>query len=105
MKKRPVPIIRRARLPIAGQLLAVVGEMSGGSRFKALCEDGKTRMVRIGGRFKRRMWVRPNDLIIFKEWTIQSDKKADLVYRFLPAERFWMIRNDKIPEVINIWKK
>ena len=51
------------------------------------------------------MWVRPNDLIIVKEWSIQSDKKADLVYRYLPAERMWMIRNDKIPEVINIWKK
>ena len=106
MKKRPIPPpIRRARLPKAGQLLAVVGEMSGGSRFVALCEDGKTRMIRIGGRFKRRMWVRPNDLIIVKEWIIQSDKKADLVYRYLPAERMWMIRNHKIPEVINVWKK
>ena len=104
-KRTEPPVIRRARLPKHTELLAVVGEMSGGSRFKALCEDGKTRMIRIGGRFKRRMWVRPNDLIIVKEWTIQSDEKADLVYRYLPAERMWMIRNNKIPEVINIWKK
>ena len=50
MKKRPIaPVIRRARLPKRGELLAVVGEMSGGSRFTALCEDGNSRMIRIGG--------------------------------------------------------
>jgi len=97
------PIIRRARLPKSGELLGVVKEMSGGSRMVALCEDGLTRMIRIPGRLKRRMWVRMNDLVIVKPWVVQSDKKADLVYRYLPAQRMWMIRNNKIPEDINIW--
>tara|TARA_R100000963_G_scaffold4656_1_gene3547 strand:- start:106 stop:243 length:138 start_codon:yes stop_codon:yes gene_type:complete len=44
-----------------------------------------------------------NDLIIIEPWVIQSDKKADLKYRYLPAERMWMVRNKKIPEEINIW--
>jgi translation initiation factor 1A len=77
--------------------------MSGGSRLVALCEDGLVRMIRIPGRLKIRMWVRMNDLVIVKPWTVQTDKKADLVYRYLPAQRMWMIRNDKIPEEINIW--
>ena len=95
--------IRKARLPTRNEQFAVVTEMSGGSRMVALCEDGNVRMIRIPGRLKRRMWVRMNDLIIIEPWVIQTDKKADLKYRYLPAERMWMIRNNKIPEEINIW--
>ena len=106
MKKKTKPsgyISKKVKLPSGNQQFAVVMEMSGGSRMKALCEDGKTRMVRIGGKLKRRMWTRINDLILIQPWVIQSDKKADLVYRYLPAQRMWMIRNNKIPEDINIW--
>jgi len=77
--------------------------MSGGSRMVAYCEDGLTRMIRIGGKHKRRMWCRIDDLIIVKPWVVQEDKKADLVYRYLPAQRNWMIRNKKIPKELNIW--
>ena len=97
------PIIRRARLPKKGEQFAVVSEMSGGSRMIAVCEDNNKRMIRIGGKFKRRMWCRERDLILIKPWTIQSDEKADLVYRYLPAERNWLIRNKKLPEELIIW--
>ena len=97
------PIIKRAKTRKQGQLYAVVREMSGGSRMVALCEDGLTRMIRIGGKHKKRMWCRIDDLIIVQPWVVQEDKKADLVYRYLPAQRNWMIRNNKIPEEINIW--
>ena len=104
-KKQKVssPIIKRARLPKKGELYAVITEMTGGSRMLAMCEDDNMRMIRIGGKFKRRMWCRPNDLIIVKPWVVQSEKKADLKYRYLPAERNWLIRNKKIPEELNIW--
>ena len=101
--KQSSPIIRRAKTPKSGQQYAVVREMSGGSRMLAMCEDGNMRMIRIGGKFKRRMWCRVQDLIIIQPWVVQSDKKADLVYRYLPAQRNWMIRNNKIPEELNIW--
>ena len=98
------PIIRRARIPKTGELLGVVKEMSGGSTtWWPYVKMDLTRMIRIPGRLKKRMWVRMNDLVIVKPWVIQSDKKADLVYRYLPAQRMWMIRNNKIPEEINIW--
>ena len=95
--------IRKARLPTRNELFAVVREMSGGSRMLAMCEDGKMRMIRIGGRFKKRMWCRENDLILVKPWVIQSDAKADLVYRYLPTERKWILSRDIIPEELNIW--
>ena len=95
--------IRKARLPTRNEQFAVVVEMSGGSRMTALCEDGQVRMIRIGGRFKKRMWCRQNDLILIKPWVVQSDKKADLVYRYLPTERKWILSRDIIPEELNIW--
>ena len=97
------PIIKRARTPKRGQQYAVVREMSGGSRMRALCEDGYTRMIRIGGKFKKRMWCRMDDLIVIKPWVVQENEKADLVYRYLPAERNWLLRNNKVPEELNIW--
>jgi translation initiation factor 1A len=106
MKKNTKPsenIIKKVKLPYKDEQFAVVIEMSGGSRLKAMCEDGKTRMIRIGGRFKKRMWVRVNDLILIKPWPIQADIKADLVYRYLPTQRNWILNKDIIPEELNIW--
>jgi translation initiation factor 1A len=94
---------RKVKLPVKDEQFAVVSEMSGGSRLKAMCEDGQTRMVRIGGKFKRRMWVRENDLILIKPWTVQTESKADLVHRYLPTERKWILNRDIIPEELNIW--
>ena len=106
MKKNTKPsgnIIRRARLPTKKEQFAVVREMSGGSRMLALCEDGHMRMIRIGGKFKKRMWCRENDLILITPWVVQSERKADLVYRYLPTERKWIINRGIIPEELNIW--
>ena len=102
--KQSSSFTKKVRLPTKDQQFAVVIEMSGGSRMKAMCEDGKTRMVRIGGRFKKRMWVRENDLILIKPWPIQGNEKADLVHRYLPTERNWVVKRDILPEELNIWQ-
>ena len=90
----------RVKLPYKpkGEMFAVVMDISGGSRMKAFCEDGLTRMVRIGGKLKKKMWCRVNDIIIIKLWTIQSDKKSDLVYRYRPSEREVLKRKGLIPK-------
>ena len=102
-KKQSENFSKKVKLPYKDEQFAVVIEMSGGSRLKAMCEDGKTRMVRIGGRFKKRMWVRPNDLILIKPWPIQAETKADLVYRYLPTQRNWVLSRNIIPKELNIW--
>ena len=98
------PPVRAKRLPRppSGEQFAVIREAVGGSRFMVLCEDGKTRLMRVGGKFKKRIWVRPNDIVIVVLWTIQTDKKCDLVYRYLPPERNWLIKNNKLPEELVI---
>ena len=93
---------RAGKLPHGDMQFAVIREFSGGSRFVALCEDGKNRMVRIPGKLKRRMWCRVNDLILIKPWPVQGDSKSDLVYRYLPAEKKWLFKRDMIPEELVI---
>ena len=85
-----------------GELMAVVKEVSGGSRLIAICEDNIGRMVRIGGRLKKKMWTRVGDLIIVKKWQIQGDEKSDLVYRYTKTEKESLRRKGLIPEVIDI---
>ena len=105
-KSKPSPsgstVKRAGKLPSGNMQFAVIREFSGGSRFVALCEDGKNRMVRIPGRLKRRMWTRVNDVILIKPWPVQGDRKCDLVYRYLPAERNWLYRRKMVPEELVI---
>ena len=51
-QKQSENTFRRSRLPKRDEMFAVVIEMSGGSRMRALCADNKTRMIRIGGKLK-----------------------------------------------------
>tara|TARA_R110002020_G_scaffold363385_1_gene575681 strand:- start:649 stop:933 length:285 start_codon:yes stop_codon:yes gene_type:complete len=85
-----------------GELMGVVREVSGGSRLIAFCEDNMTRMVRIGGKLKKKMWTRVGDLVIIKKWQIQEDKKSDLVYRYTKTEKESLRRKGLIPEVLDI---
>ena len=93
---------RAGKLPRGDMQFAVIREMQGGSRMSALCEDGNNRMIRIPGKLKRRMWCRVNDLILIKPWPVQTDIKADLVYRDLPAVINLLYRRYMVPEELVI---
>ena len=85
-----------------GELYGVVREISGGSRLKVLCEDGKTRMVRIPGKLKKKLWVRMEDTVVVRKWTVQEDEKADLVYRYTKTQKERLIKEGRIPEILQI---
>ena len=90
----------KLRLPYKprGEMFALVKEFSGGSRLVAVCEDNKTRMIRIGGRLKKKVWVRWGDLIIIKKWAVQEDTKADLVYRYTKTQKEVLKRERLLPD-------
>jgi len=50
------------------------------------CADGKSRSTRIPGKIRRNIWVRGDDVVIIKPWSIDSDRKADLVWRYTKAQ-------------------
>ncbi|MFH1750178.1 MAG: translation initiation factor eIF-1A [Candidatus Micrarchaeota archaeon] len=71
------------RLPRKGEIFGIVKEMHGGSRMTVECADGKERLCRIPGKIKNRVWVRPNDVVLVLPWTVESDSRGDIAYRYI----------------------
>jgi translation initiation factor 1A len=82
----------RVRTPRGEEVLGTVVEVLGGSRFRVECMDGNLRMCRVPGRSKRRMYVKIGDVILVKPWSIESDEKGDIVWRYKPAQVSWLSR-------------
>ncbi len=91
--------IVRVRLPKKGEFFGNVVMLMGGSRLQVDCEDEKTRICRIPGKFKRRMWVRPGDYVIIEPWTIQSDERADVLWRYTRGQVEWLKRHGYLKNI------
>jgi translation initiation factor 1A len=68
----------------------VIG-MLGASRVTVRCMDGLTRMCRIRGKMKKRLWVREGDVVIVVPWDFQ-DEKGDVVWRYTGPQVSWLER-------------
>jgi len=91
----------RFKLPHAryGQMYAVAEQELGGSRFRVICADGISRMARIPGKYKRRMWIKTGELLIITPWDIQNEK-CDIVYRYSSAQYNYLQRKKILPAVL-----
>lgn len=90
--------------PNKGEMFAIVDKILGASRMVVMCADGKSRMARIPGKIKRRMWIKEGDLIIIRPWEFQDDK-ADVVYRYTRTQAAYLSRNNKLPEILDVFGK
>ena len=78
--------ISRIRLPRGNQVLGLLEQRLGGSRTRVRCLDGKTRICRIPGRLKRKLWVRENDIVIIEPWEYSGDEKGDIILKYTPTQ-------------------
>ena len=78
--------ITRIKLPRDNQTLGVLEQRLGASRMRVRCLDGKTRICRIPGRLKRRLWVRENDILIVEPWEFTGEGKGDVLYKYTPTQ-------------------
>lgn len=74
--------IRRVMMPKGNQTFGVLELRLGGSRNKVRCMDGKTRICRIPGRLKRKLWVRVGDIVLVEPWEFCGDEKGDIIYKY-----------------------
>jgi len=44
--------------------------------------DGKTRICRIPGRLKRKLWVRDGDILLVEPWEHGGDEKGDIIFKY-----------------------
>lgn len=85
-KKNPKEELERIRTPRPGEILGVVEQMLGFDRLRVRCKDGFVRNCRIPGKIRRRLWVREGDVVIVRPWSVQGEKKADILHRYIGAQ-------------------
>lgn len=68
--------------PNKNDILGVVIKNYGQTRMNIKCQDGLTRICRVRGKMKKRMWVREGDIVLICPWDFQSDEKGDIIFRY-----------------------
>ena len=94
--------ISRVRLPRENQVLGIVDQRLGASRVRVKCLDGKTRVCRIPGRLKRRLWVREGDLLLVEKWQFEGDEKGDIIFKYKPSQIDWLRNKGYLKELETI---
>lgn len=101
MQERIQEEIARVKLPRGNQTLGLLDQRVGGSRTRVKCLDGKTRICRIPGRLKRRLWVREGDIVLIEPWELGGDAKGDIIFKYRPTQVTYLKRRgylDKLSE-------
>jgi translation initiation factor 1A len=73
--------IARVRNPRDKEVIGIIVQRLGGNRMEILATDGKTRNCRVPGRYRRRLWLRPKDIVLIVPWEF-DDGKADIIYKY-----------------------
>lgn len=84
--------ISRIRIPRKPEVLGVVEQMVGGDKMKVKCDDGNERICRIPGKFRKRVWINTGDLVLVEPWIVQSNERADIVFKYTSTQANWLKR-------------
>jgi translation initiation factor 1A len=93
-----LPLPRRDR----GEIFGVASQLMGAARIRVMCEDGVSRMGRITGKMKKKMWVREGDLLILRPWGFQEGK-CDILFRYSRTQATYLARRDLLPASVNVF--
>ena len=78
--QEPAPVTR-VKLPRGEQVIGIIEQRLGGNKMMVNCLDGKSRNCRVPGRLKRRLWLRPDDVVIIEPWELDNTK-GDLLFKY-----------------------
>ena len=84
--------IIRVRTPRKVQLLGEVEQLLGDRRMVIRCTDGNTRMCRIPGKIRRRIWIKEGDIVLTEPWEVQENERGDVLWRYTPQQANWLER-------------
>ncbi|MFA5071676.1 MAG: translation initiation factor eIF-1A [Candidatus Pacearchaeota archaeon] len=84
-------VVTRAPLPKGEEVLGIVEQRLGGNKMFVNCVDGKRRNCRVPGRLKRKLWLRPNDVVIVEPWELDKEK-GDIILKYKPNQVEWLKR-------------
>ena len=98
-KPTPEEEIARIRIPKENEILGVALEMLGAGKLRVECSDGKTRLCRIPGRLRKRVWVRPGDLVIVEPWSVQGNERGDIIWRYTKTQGTWLKKKGYVKNI------
>jgi len=88
-----LPLPRRPR----GEVFGIASQLLGAARIRVMCEDNVSRMGRITGKMKKKMWIREGDLLVVRPWGFQEGK-ADILFRYSRTQSQYLQRRNLLPE-------
>ena len=93
-----LPLPRRDR----GETFAIARQLLGAARIRVMCEDSVSRMGRITGKMKKKMWIREGDLLVVRPWGFQEGK-ADILFRYSRTQAQYLSRRKLLPATMDLF--
>ena len=85
----PNPEFTRVRLPRQNEVIGIIEQRVGGIRMLVKCTDGKVRNCRVAGRLKKKLWLRPADVVLIELWEFDKDR-GDVIFKYNPSAIQWL---------------
>ena len=85
-------LIARAPLPKGREVIGIIDQRLGGNKVMLSCVDGKERNCRVPGRLKRKLWLRPGDVVIAEPWELDNTR-GDVLLKYRTNQIEWLKRN------------
>ena len=92
---------KKLRMPSSNQRIGIVDKRLGGSRMYVRTTQGETLLARVPGRMKKYLWIREGDIVLIELWQFDK-KKAELVYKYRPAEVKTLKSSGKLTDLESI---
>lgn len=89
----------RVRMPYGKELLGIITANLGASRFRVDCIDGKSRICRIPGRFRKRLKIFPGIAVLIKPWDIDNEK-GDIQWIYNKTQESWLKRRGFLDKLL-----
>ncbi|MEK6760647.1 MAG: translation initiation factor eIF-1A [Nanoarchaeota archaeon] len=84
--------VGRVKLPRGEEVLGIIEQRLGGNKMMVKCLDGKSRNCRVPGRLKRKLWLRPNDIVLIEPWELDKNK-GDVIFKYRDNQIEWLKKN------------
>ncbi len=81
----------RVRLPRGREVIGIIEQRLGGNKMMVKCLDGKSRNCRVPGRLRRKLWLRPNDVVLIEPWELDNNR-GDVIFKYNPTAVAWLKR-------------
>lgn len=91
--------VRRIKMPRGKETFGILEQRLGGSRVRVRCLDGQTRVCRIPGRLKKRLWVREGDLLLVEPWELMGDQKGDVIFKYRKNQVDYLRKKGYLEEI------